>query len=308
MDLSYKRTCLSILILFGLIISGCGGKPQGEVRVESYETAPQVTITLHSQLELDYNLEPSPQLQVAEGDKSGKAADTRIDKIYSEMKKKIRKGSQSASLPEFKADINYQAIPRYEIIDPQRYAITIKKSPEISRIRKTVKLQDKPLIFAGRGYNISAFEKETKPAIDVDYSTHLVVTPPEPLAKKTIDQLDMTAGYSRDTKNLVYNATRSARFGKLLPSLLENKIDPVIGDKPKPLPGAESPPPLERNPDSVLLLSRGEKSPLVLRKAEKQFDLLAGNESLNKKQFVASSIKDLETSNKTPSIPQQTDR
>jgi hypothetical protein len=65
---------------------------------------------------------------------------------------------------------------------------------------------------------------------------------------------------------------------------------------------------LERNPDSVLLLSRGEKSPLVLRKAEKQFDLLVGNESLNKKQFVASSIKGFGTSNKTPSIPQQTDR
>jgi hypothetical protein len=39
-----------------------------------------------------------------------------------------------------------------------------KKRPEkpSDRIRKTVKVQDKPLIFAGRGYNISAFERIRK--------------------------------------------------------------------------------------------------------------------------------------------------
>jgi hypothetical protein len=173
----------------------------------------------------------------------------------------------------------------------------MKKRPEkpSDRIRKTVKVQDKPLIFAGRGYNISAFEREMKPAIDVDYATHLLVIPPEPSAREIKDRLDPKAEYSRDTKYLVYNSTRSA-FGELPPPLIDNK--------PEPVRSAEPAIPLERNPDSFLLFSRGEESLLVLRKAEKQFDLLAGNESLNKKQFQASSVKVPGTSKKTPSTLQ----
>lgn len=295
MDLLYKRLCLSILIWFGFLISGCGEKPEGEVKIENFDTPPQVTIILHSQLELDYALEPSPQLQTADGDKP--VAGTKIDRMYASIKKKRR--AQSGNLPEFKADTDYQAIKRYEKIDSQRYAITIKKTPALSRVRKTVQVQDKPLIFAGRGYNISAFEKEIKPAIDVDYSTHLVTIPPEPPSREIKDQLDPTTGYTRDTKNLVHNATRSARFGKPLPSLSENKSEPSIKNKPEPLQVAKPAIPLKRNRDSVLLFPREGESLLVLRKAKKQYDLLVGNESLNKKQFRASKVP--ETSNKIPS-------
>jgi hypothetical protein len=295
MDLLYKRLCLSILIWFGFLISGCGEKPEGEVKIENFDTPPQVTIILHSQLELDYSLEPSSQLQTADGDKP--VAGTKIDRMYASIKKKRR--TQSGNLPEFKADTDYQAIKRYEKIDSQRYAITIKKTPALSRVRKTVQVQDKPLIFAGRGYNISAFEKEIKPAIDVDYSTHLVTIPLEPPSREIKDQLDPTTGYTRDTKNLVHNATRSARFGKPLPPLSENKSDPEIENKSEPLQVAKPALPLKRNRDSVLLFPREGESLLVLRKAKKQYDLLVGNESLNKKQFRASKVP--ETSNKIPS-------
>ena len=134
-----------------------------------------------------------------------------------------------------------------------------------------------------------------KPAIDVDYATHLLVIPPDLSTQEIEDKLDLKAGYSRDTKYLVYSSTRSA-FGKLPPPLIETK--------PESLHSAESTIPLERNPDSVLLFPRREESLLVLRKAEKQFDLLVGNETLNKKQFQASSVKVPGTSKKTPSTLQ----
>jgi len=263
--------------------------------MEGFDSGPQVKITLHSQLELDFPLDPDAQLQTVDTDDLGEGTNKFIAGVYAKLRRSASLRSQRR-LPEFKADMAYQSLKRYETIDPGRYVITIKKGPEKpDRIRKTVKIQDKPLIFAGRGYNISAFEKEMKPAIDVDYATHLVVIPPEPSAGEIKDRLDPKAGYSRDTKYLVYNSTRSA-FGKLPPPLIETK--------PESLHTAEPAIPLERNPDSVLLFPRRGESLLVLRKAEKQFDLLAGNEALNKKQFGASSVKVPGTSKKTPSTLQ----
>jgi len=269
---------LSALVF--LLVSGCGKEAVEEVVVENFDSPPQVTITLHSQLELDFTLEPGSPSQTTDTDESTGSSKF-IAAVYAKLKKS-RMLRKSGQLPEFKADAAYQSLKRYETIDLGRYAITIKKSPPSDRIRKTVKVQDKPLIFAGRGYNISAFEKEMKPAIDVDYATHLVTLPPVPPAGEIKDQLDLKAGYSRDTKYLVYNSTRSA-FGQLPP--------PPIETKAEFLSGAEPAMPLQRNPDSVLLFPRGGESLLVLRKAEKQFDLLAGNESLNKKQFRASSVQ-----------------
>ena len=247
MSIFKKRPCLSTLVFFSLLVSGCGEELKGELVMEGFDSGPQVKITLHSQLELDFPLDPDPQLQTAETDELGESDNKFIAGVYAKLRRSASLRSQTR-LPEFKADMAYQSLKRYETIDPGRYVITIKKGPEKpDRIRKTVKIQDKPLIFAGRGYNISAFEKEMKPAIDVDYATHLLVIPPDLSTQEIEDKLDLKAGYSRDTKYLVYSSTRSA-FGKLPPPLIETK--------PESLHSAESTIPLERNPDSVLLFPR----------------------------------------------------
>ncbi len=289
METFIKRVYLSLLFLSGILVSGCGGGSESENSLEITEGPPQVTITLHSQLDLDYSLDPDPQVQVSKADKDEFAGvdNEFIAGVYAKLKKTAMLRSQKGRQPAFKTDTEYQSIDRYEKIDKERYAITIKKSPEKSQIRDTVKIQDKPLIFAGRGYNVSAFEKEHKPAIDVDYSTHLVATLSDPTGSHLREHLDPNSDYSKNTKFLVYNSTRSA-FGKL-PA-------PLVESKPEPLHKAESVAPLVRNPDSVLLFPKGGKSLLVLRKAEKEFDLLTGNEALNRKEFKA----DPETSKKTP--------
>ena len=262
---------------------------------EFVEGPPQITITLRSKLDLNFSLDPDPQLKVSQKDTNEfeESGNKFIAKVYAKPKRSAKLRSQLGKQPVFKKDIEYQALQRYENIDFERYAITIEKSPQKPPIRKTVKVQDKSLIFAGRGYNISAFEKEDKPAIDVDYATHLVAVPPVPTGSHLRERLDPKGEYSRDTKYLIYNSTRSV-FGELPPPLMENKSE--LSRK------GESTIPVERNPDSVLLFPHGEKSMLVLRKADKQFDLLAGNESLNKKQFKDSKVPG--TSKKTPNTPQ----
>jgi hypothetical protein len=296
MGLLQKRTYLYILLSFGLFVSGCGGEdPEAEVSFEAVEAPSQITITLRSKLGLDFSLDPDLQLEVSQEDTNefDESGNKLIAKAYAKPKRRAMLRSQLGKQPAFKTDTKYQALQRYENIDLEIYAITIEKSSQNPDIRKTVTMQDKPLIFAGRGYNISAFEKEGKPAIDVDYATHLVAVPPAPGGNHLRERLDPTGEYSRDTKYLIYNSTRTV-FGGFPPPLVESKSE--LSRK------AGSATPAERNPDSVLLFPRGEKSLLVLRQAKKQFDLLSGNELLNREQFKASQVPG--TSKNTPNTQQ----
>jgi hypothetical protein len=296
MELLKKRSYLYILLSCGLLVSGCEGEdPEAKVYLEVVEGPSQITITLRSKLDLDFSLDQDLQLEVSQENTNEfeEPGNNFIAKVYAKPKRSAKLRSQLGKQQVFKTDIEYQALQRYENIDFERYAITIEKSPQKPPIRKTVKVQDKSLIFAGRGYNISAFEKSNKPAIDLDYGTHLVAVPPLPTGSQFRERLDPKAGYSRDKKYLVYNSTRSA-FGGFPPPLVENKPEP--SKKADPAVSAK------RNPDSVLLFSRGGKSMLVLRKADKQFDLLAGNELLNKKKFKDSRFPG--TNKKIPNTPQ----
>jgi hypothetical protein len=297
MRLFKKRTNLSIMFGFGLLVLGCGENPEDNSALEIAKGPPQIKIALHSQLELDFSLDPAPQLHVSEieTDKLGAVDNESIAEVNDNHKKLAMLRPQSARKLAFEKDIEYQSIQRYEHMES--YAITIEKSPQNSQIRKTVKAHDKPLVFAGRGYNISAFERESKPEIDLDYATHLLPVTPEPTSLHFKRKLNSEEENSRDRKYLIHNSTRSA-FGKLPPPLVESK--PELSKKGEPL--VE----LERNADSVLLLPHERKSILMLRKSDKQFDLLAGNESLNKKIFQASKV--LETSKKTPNILQSITR
>ena len=293
MRLFEKTTNLSIMLGFGLLVLGCGENPEDNSALEMAKGPPQIKITLHSQLELDFSLDPAPKLRVSkiETDKLRAVDNKSIAGVNENYKKISMLPPQSARRQAFEKDTEYQSIQRYEHMES--YAITIEKSVQNSQIRKTVKADDKPLVFAGRGYNISAFERENKPAIDLDYATHLLSVNPEPTSLHLKKKLDSEGRSSRDRKYLIYNSTRSA-FGKLPPPLIESK--PELSIKSEPL----IPP--KRNIDSVLLLPPEGKSILVLRKSKKQFDLLTGNESLNKKSFQASKV--LETSKKTPNILQ----
>ena len=68
MGILQKRAYFCVLLFFVLLVSGCGEKPEDETSLEIIEGPPQVTITLHSQLKLNYSLDPDPQLEVSQAD------------------------------------------------------------------------------------------------------------------------------------------------------------------------------------------------------------------------------------------------
>ena len=180
-------------------------------------------------------------------------------------------------MPAFKADEGYQSLNRFENASRDTFQIKFEKKPEPKkkRVRKTVKLQDKPLVFGGRGFNIEAFDHEVNPAVEVDYVSHLREPPPLPLPIGAEDHLDPEGPYSKDTKDLIYGETRVA-FGKMPPPLIEPETQEQKVETLKSI---------EKHPDSVLVFPPGEDSIALVAKDQNSLDLLVGHEALNKKRF-----------------------
>ncbi|MFT4579656.1 MAG: hypothetical protein ACI8PD_002273 [Nitrospinales bacterium] len=258
----HRKLIFATELIFLSLALGCGGSEEEEVVVAIPDSPPQITITLRSDITLEQPLEPDPQFDKSAAIKKG-------------GKKRAILGRKDVPLPAFKADVEYQSIDRFEKMAPASFEISFEKKPPKKQIRKTVKLQDKPLVFAGRGFNIEAFDHAVNPAVEVDYVSHLREPPKRPLAIGVADHLDLNGEYSKDTKNLIYSATRAA-FGKMPPPLVE--LEPV---EPK----TQFAGLVEKNPDSILRFPPGEESIAVVARDEKRLDLLIGNESLNKKRF-----------------------
>jgi hypothetical protein len=258
----YRKLIFTTGLIFLSLALGCGESEEEEVVVVVPDAPPQITITLRSDIILEQPLEPDPQFdKSAVTEKGGK--------------KKAILGRKGTPLPAFKADVGYQSIDRFEMMAPERFEISFEKKPPKKQTRKTVTLQDKPLVFAGRGFNIETFEHAVNPAVEVDYVSHLREPPKKPLAIGAADHLDPNGEYSKDTKDLIYSATRAA-FGKMPPPLVE----------PKPVePKTQFAGLAEKNPDSILRFPPGEESIAVIARDEKRLDLLVGNETLNKKRF-----------------------
>lgn len=260
-----RKLIFYVTALFLSLSLGCGESEEEEVVVIP-DSPPQVTITLRSDIEFEQPLEPDPQL-----DKSAEL------KQELRKKKRVILGRKAIPLPAFKADMGYQSLDRFEMASPEPFELKFEKKPEQKGkpTRKTVKLQDKPLVFGGRGFNVEVFDHAVKPAVEVDYVSHLR-EPPELLQPiGASDHLDPKGEYSKDTKGLIYGDTRVA-FGKMPPPLVE--AEPV---EPK----SEFSNLREKHPDSVLVFPPGEESIAVVSRDENSLDLLAGNENLNKKRF-----------------------
>lgn len=265
MESFYRKLPFAAVGLILFLSPGCGKDEQEQVVVIP-DSPPQIVITLRSDINFEQPLEPDPQIDKSAGQfpDLGK-------------KKRVILGRKKPPLPAFKADEGYQSIKRFERVSPDTFEMSFEKKPasKKKRGRKTVKLQDKPLVFGGRGFNIKAFDRALKPAVDVDYALHLREPVPPVLPVGPADHLDPNGEYSKDTKGLIYGETRIA-FGKMPPPLAES--EPVESKAPVSVPA-------EKHPNSVLAFPPGEESIAVISKDKNSLDLLAGNETLNKKRF-----------------------
>ena len=264
MDPIYRKLIFFAVPAFLSFFLGYGESQEEVVKVP--KSPPQIAIILRSEFNIIQPLDPDPQYEKAEELKQGKV-----------KKKKVRFGRRVPSIPAYKADAKYQSLNRFENSVTEPFKIDFEKKNDLKdkRIRETVKLEDKPLVFGARGFNIEAFGHERLPAVEVDYFSHLREPPPllKPIGE--VDYLDPKGEYSKDTKELIYGETRVV-FGKMPPPLVEPEQVKLKTESEKPL---------EKHPDSILVILPGKENIAVISRSKKSLDLLAGNENLNKNRF-----------------------
>jgi len=257
---------LAVLCFFLNLDCGTGEAEEEEDLVKIPDSPPQINITLRSDFIVEQPLEPDLQVNKS------------AEKV--QLFGKHKRGStdrKKPTLSNFKTDESYQSIERFERVSPETFEKSFEKKSKSSKkiIRETVKLGDKSLILAGRGFNIQTFVKASDHKLDMDYTSHLREQAKYIPSIGSEEHLDPAEEYSKHTKDLIYGEARMA-FGKLPPPLAKSNAFKSQ---------AQVQIPIEKNPNSVLILSPGKESITVISGNEKSLDLLVGNEALNKKRF-----------------------
>ncbi len=264
MDSFYRKLPFTLAALCLSVKFGCGISEAQQEEIKIPDSPPQITITLRSDFIFEQPLEPDPQINRS------------AEKVQFFWKKKIgAEGLKKPTLSTFKTDEGYQSIERFEGVSPETFETGVEKKPMPSKktIRNTVKLQDKSLILGGRGFNIQVFDEDSD--LSLDYTSHLREHAKYTPNISPEDHLDLAGEYSKHTKGLIYGETRAA-FGKMPPPLA--KANAVESQ-------AQVSIPVEKNPNSLLVLPSVGESIAVVSRDKKPLDLLTGSENLNKKNF-----------------------
>ena len=266
MDSLYRKLPFTLVVLFSSLNFCCGISEAQQEEIKIPDSPPQITITLRSDFIFEQPLEPDPQIN---------RSDEKVQ-LFGENKIGIE-DRKKPTLSTFKTDEGYQSIERFEGVYTETFETGVEKRPMLSKktIRNTVKLQDKSLILGGRGFNIQVFDEAAGLSPDVGYTSHLREQAKYIPNIGPEDHLDLAEEYSKHTKDLIYGETRAA-FGKMPPTLAKpNAVESQ----------AKVSIPVEKNPNSLLVLPTSGESIALVSRDKKPLDLLTGSETLNKKRF-----------------------
>ena len=265
MDSFYRKLPFILVVIYLSLNFDCGITEAQQEEIKTPDSPPQITITLRSDFIFEQPLEPDPQINRS------------AEKVQFFGENKIGiEDRKTPTLSTFKTDKGYKSIERFERVYPEAFETSVGGKPRPLRktIRNTVKLQDKSLILGGRGFNVQVFDEASDLSLGL-YTSHLREQAKYIPTIGSEDHLDLAGEYSKHTKDLIYGETRAA-FGKMPPPLAKpNAVESQ----------AQVSVPVEKNPNSLLVLPPVGESIAIISRDKKSLDLLAGSENLNKKRF-----------------------
>ncbi len=183
---------------------------------------------------------------------------------------RVKKGATQSEKKTltFKSDPEYLAMNRFE-----RPSLELK-SPVVARqnVQETIDVVDKPLIFAGRGFDIQGFQSHASQVIQADFIQHLN-RPIQKVKTVRLERLDLQLTEAKTSKYLIFHPLGPA---------LSQRQKPVLWEKPEP---PSKPHDLERIPETKLLFKENKKSQLILRPGNESLDLLIGHEKINRRDY-----------------------
>jgi len=181
-------------------------------------------------------------------------------------------GTQSRA---YKKDSAYRALNRYELPPPLRN----HRANQVLRLREAdlnaVLSNDKPLVLAGRGFEILTFDAHAAPRIRVEGFGFLAPETIRTGLQNREDHLDPLDEYLKSRRPMIFHSGATG-FSGSPPSL------PHLRPVPRKVSPAFIP---QAVPETHLLMRRNESARLRLEQADHALDILAGNEKLNRRSY-----------------------
>lgn len=258
-------------LIFAALLSLFAACARGEKKKRKEEIpTPVVKIDLRTELNLDQLIKTA-----SEGVKKVEAAPVSPEEE--------KAGSEQAPVApaaeenRHKTDKEYLALRRYE-----QPLFPEKKSRPVAGKNggkeNVLSFEgEKPLVFAGRGFEIRGFESGSKDNLSF-FSAGYLEGPPLPEdSGRSPDRLDLREGNVRSNRSLIFSGKETGFFKA------ETLKESEEGATPKAPPEKKST--VEKIPETKPFLSQDRKSDLLLLPKKKSVDALMGNENVNRDFF-----------------------
>lgn len=233
-------------------------------------------ITASSENSLEKPIAPSVKEQVSKPlPEKNKLEQAEQDSVIEHVKKElVQSDSPRTFLQSEKKELTYKKDQDYLAMNRFERPLLEAKTPVIAppHVRESTDVMDKPLVLAGKGFDIQGFQSHASRVIQADFLQHL--NRPAPKMKPVRqERLDLQLIEAKTSKYLI--------FHPLGPTLSQFQ-KPIHWGDPE---SRKKPQDLESIPETKLLFTESEKSDLILRPRRESLDLLIGNENLNRKEY-----------------------
>ncbi|MBI4390079.1 MAG: hypothetical protein HY580_07850 [Nitrospinae bacterium] len=178
----------------------------------------------------------------------------------------------------YKTDKEYLALKRFEQPPPIRESKIAQGVPSGETEPVQSLTGDKPLIFAGEGFDIRMFEEKSKDKMNFHSTSRLEAPPVAETAEIPPERLDLREDKIASRKSLVFRA-RAGGFPQ--PVLTDREEAEKKTGKGERKEGAS----VEKIPETKVFLAESGPSRLLLLEPETKIDALMGNDSVNLHRF-----------------------
>ena len=256
---NFRQILLSgvfLVFTFSQASLGCSKEEIKETKVTS------IRMDLRSELIFDQTVEF----------KENKKNEKNTSENRSSSDQNLRRSRQKKLL-----DPRFQAINRFEqpIVDYKRELM--KEEDQEMKSTEVTGIQDRKLIFTGKGFAIRGFEAILNGKLNTDFYYHVRPSTPEDMKKLEPEHLDLRENNLRLKKNLIFKQPVIISESKdiLLPDESESNIS---RSKKRTISN-------ERVPQTKVLMTQEPKEIIKFYSGKNSLDLLLGDEKFNIGQF-----------------------